>query len=262
MFKIQISAMTAVVGIFYNEEDAEECVKDRPFSNCSIFLLSIWRSIIIHDRPMEASLLVELAVAGIMGQQSHNGVHINRVKTGFYIHVLSEKINALDRIAVPQLPKELEKGCVATEPFLKTGGHKANVANWLKKEGIELEIEGPFCGISWKPFSMGRTEAIKEYLAGIGWKPDTWKFKDITMHSSIKRPLNPKEQRAALDNYMHGLRNTHMGALRLQLLGIKRGTMTPRQVREFLLKKKKVPTGAKLTEESLKDFEGVRLGLS
>lgn len=205
---------------------------------------------------------VESAVAGIMAKQANNGVHVNKVKTGFYIHVLNERIGALDREAVPQLPMELEKGCTATEPFLKSGGYKANVAKWLAQEGIEdLPIEGPFCGISWRPFSMGRTEAIKEYLAGLGWKPDTWKFKDITMHSSIKRPLDDKEQRAALDKYMADMKATNIGRLRMQLLGIKPGTMTPRQVRELLLKKRKVPGGAKLTDESLEKFEGGGIGM-
>lgn len=207
------------------------------------------------------AFLVESAVAGIIAQQAHNGVNINKVKIGFYTHVLSERINALDRIAVPQLPKELEKGCTASEPFLKSGGYKANVSKWLAVEGLEdLPIEGPFCGISWRPFSMGRTEAIKEYLAGLGWKPDTWKFKDLTMHSTIKRPLDKKEQELALEKYMSDLKTSNFGPLRMQILGIKPGTMTKRQVKELLLKKRKVPTGAKLTEESLENFEGGEIG--
>ena len=211
--------------------------------------------------PWIQAFLVESAVAEIMAQQASNGVHVNNVKCGFYIHVLNEKINALDRIAVPQMPRELEKGCTASEPFLKKGGYKDNVSKWLAKEGIQdLPIEGPFCGISWRPFNMGRTEAVKEYLAGLGWKPDTWKFKDITMHSSIKRPLDSKEQDAALEDYMDKLKNTKLGAVRMQMLGIKPGTMTKRQVKEFLLKKKKVPAGAKLTEDSLKNFKGGEIG--
>lgn len=209
----------------------------------------------------EQAFLVESAVAGIMAQQASNGVHLNKVKCGFFIHVLEERIAALDRIAVPQMPLELEKGCVATEPFLKSGGYKKNVLNWLTAEGIlDLPIEGPFCGISWRPFNMGRTEVVKEHLAMLGWKPDTWKFKDITMHSSIKRPLDKKEQEAALENYMQGLKTSAFGPLRMQILGLKPGTMTKRQVKEFLLKKRKVPTGAKLTEESMKDFDGGELG--
>lgn len=208
----------------------------------------------------EQAFLVESAVAGIMAQQAANGVHVNRVKVGFNIHVLAERINALDRIAVPQMPKELEKGCVATEPFLKSGGYKANVAKWLAKEGIEdLPIEGPFCGISWRPFNMGRTEVVKEHLAKMGWKPDTWKFKDITMHTT-KRPLDRKEQELALETYMAELKSSAFGPLRMQILGLKPGTMTKRQVKEFLLKKRKVPAGAKLTEESMKNFDGGELG--
>jgi hypothetical protein len=210
--------------------------------------------------PWKQAFLVESRVAQVMAKQAHQGVMINKVKAGFYIHVLNEKINALDAIAVPMMPRMLEKGFTAQEPFLKSGGYKKNVAEWLAREEIELEIEGPCCGVSWRPFDMGKTEVIKEHLAGLGWVPDTWKFKDITMHSSIKRPLLPDEQKLALDNYMEKLRTTHMGALRMKLLGLKRGTMTAREVREFLLKKKKLPTGAKLTEDSLKTFEGGVIG--
>lgn len=210
--------------------------------------------------PWKQAFLVESKVSEIMSKQADRGVYVNKVKAGFYIHVLTERINALDAIAVPQMPRTLTKGCVATEPFLKKGGYKDNVVKWLAKEGIEdLPIEGPFCGVSWDPFSMGRTEAVKEFLAGeLGWIPDTWKFKDITMHSSIKRPLNPTEQDAALETYLDGLKNTSLGKLRMQLLGIKPGTMTKRQVKELILKKRKVPAGAKLTEESLDRIKDTR----
>lgn len=211
--------------------------------------------------PWKQAFLCESAVASIINVQANNGVRVDTVKAGFYIHVLNEKINALDRIAVPQMPKMLEKGCTATEPYLKSGQLKKNVKTWFEKEGFEMEISGPFCGISWRPFDMGKTEAIKEHLAELGWRPDTWKFKDITMHSSIKRPLNDKELDLALENYMSKLKTTALGRLRMQLLGLKPGTMTKRQVKEFLVKKKKVPTGAKLTEDSLRSFTGGEIGI-
>lgn len=210
--------------------------------------------------PWRQAFFCELAVSSIISKQANNGVQLNKVKTGFYIHVLNEQINALDRIAVPQMPLELEKGCTASEPFLKTGKFKKNVAEWLQKEDLELEISGPFCGVSWRPFDMGRTEAIKEYLVTLGWRPDTWKFKDLLMHQQLKRPLTPEEVDKKVARYMDELKSTNLGKLRLQLLGIKRGTMTAKQVKEFLIKKRKVPAGAKLTEDSLKNFEGGEIG--
>lgn len=211
--------------------------------------------------PWKQAFLVESAVASIMAKQAHTGVHVNKVKAGFYIHVLNERINALDRIAVPQMPKMLGKGCTATEPYKKDGNLKDNVVKWFAKEGVEFEVDGPFCGVSWLPFDMGRTEAIKEYLAGeLGWEPDTWKFIDITMHSTIKRPLNKEEQDARLEKYLDAMRNTNLGRLRMRLLGIKPGTMTKRQVKELLLKKRKVPGGAKLTESSFKAIKDGGIG--
>jgi DNA polymerase family A len=213
--------------------------------------------------PWKQAFILECAVAEIMNKQAHRGVHVNRVKAGFYIHVLEEKILELDRFAVPLMPKMLAKGCTAQEPYTKAGHYKDNVKKWFATEEVDLKPSGGFCGISWVPFDMGKTEAIKEYLAGsLGWEPDTWKFKDITMHTSIKRPLNAKEQDAALDKYMDDLKNTNLGKLRMQMLGIKPGTMTRRQVKELLLKKKKVPGGAKLTESSLGKISGGELGVA
>lgn len=207
--------------------------------------------------------MLECSVAEIMSRQANRGVHVNKVKAGFYIHVLNERILELDRYAVPLMPKMMAKGCTAQEPYLKSGKLKANVVKWFETEGADFKPEGGFCGVSWVPFDMGKTEAIKEYMAGeLGWEPDTWKFKDITMHTSIKRPLNAIEQDAALERYMDELKNTNLGKWRMQILGIKPGTMTRRQVKELLLKKKKVPGGAKLTESSLTRIRGGGLGVA
>lgn len=210
--------------------------------------------------PWKQAFLCESKVAEIMARQANRGVRVNQVKAGFYIHVLNEKILHLDSIAVPQMPKMMVKGCTASEPFLKSGGLKKNVVEWFEKVGFEFEVEGPFCGISWVPFDMGKTEQIKEHLVTLGWMPDTWKFKDLTMHSSIKRPLTPQELDVRLDRYMEEMRTTNLGGIRMRLLGLKPGTMTRKQVKEFLIKKRKVPGGAKLTEESLKGFEGGEIG--
>lgn len=210
--------------------------------------------------PWKQAFLCESKVAEIMARQANRGVRVNQVKAGFYIHVLNEKILHLDSIAVPQMPKMMVKGCTATEPFLKSGGLKKNVVEWFEKVGFEFEVEGPFCGISWVPFDMGKTEQIKEHLVTLGWMPDTWKFKDLTMHSSIKRPLTPQELDVRLDRYMEEMRTTNLGGIRMRLLGLKPGTMTRKQVKEFLIKKRKVPGGAKLTEESLRGFEGGEIG--
>ncbi|AUV61778.1 DNA polymerase I [Pseudomonas phage Bjorn] len=210
--------------------------------------------------PWKQAFMCELSVAEIINKQANTGVHVNKVKAGFYIHVLNERINALDRIAVPQMPPELAKGCTASEPFLKKGGLKANVLNWFEQEGIEFEVSGPFCGVSWRPFDMGRTEAIKEYLVSLGWRPDEWKFRDLTMHAQLKRPLTPAEQDATVEKYMKALKETNLGKLRMEKLGLKPGTMSKRQVKELLLRKRKVPAGAKLTEESMKHFEGGEIG--
>lgn len=198
-----------------------------------------------------------------MGRQAIRGVQLNVPLAQFTIHRLNELILAIDAKAVPMMPLMLEKGCTATAPFKKDGGFKSNVVKWIDKENLQdwsNLVEGPFSGISWRPFDMGKTEAIKEYMAKLGWKPDTWSFRDITMHSAIKRPLTAKEQEDTLQRYMEELRKSNLGYLKQHMLGIKKG-MSYGEVKQLILKKRKVPTGAKLTEDSLKSFDGGELGL-
>lgn len=212
--------------------------------------------------PWKQAFLVESKVAEIIAKQSHRGVYVNKVKAGFYVHVLTEKVLELDRKAVPQMPQMLVKGCTATEPYTKAGALKSNVQKWFDKTGYGFDVDGPFCGVEWAPFDMGKTEAVKEFLAGtLGWVPDTWKFKDLTMHAQLKRPLTPEETKATIERYMIELKKTNLGKIRMQLLGLEPGKMTRKQVFEFLLKKKKVPAGAKLSEESLMKIKGGELGM-
>lgn len=205
------------------------------------------------------ALQCEQGVQEVMTEQAQRGVLLDKIKTSFYIHSLTEQINAIDRVLIPQMPFTLEEGCVATKPFLKTGGYKQNVANWLEAEGIELPIGGPFCGVSWRPFDMGRTEAVKEHLGVLGWRPIEYNWDDITMHSS-KRPLTPPELQATVLRYMTALTKSVFGPMKMAMLGIQRG-MPKQEVINTIIRKRKVPKGPKLDEESLEGFEGGEIGL-
>lgn len=214
------------------------------------------------EQDWKQAFVVECEVASIIAEQAYRGVQFNRIRAGIYLHVLEELILQIDKITVPMMPKMLQRGCIASAPFKKDGTMKKNAKDWLERENIPEDlIEGPFCGISWVPFDMGKTEAIKEHLIKLGWKPDTWKFRDITMHSAVKRPLTPDEQESTLQRYMDDLRTTASGKLRQDMLGLKPGVHTFRDVKQIILKKRKVPTGPKLTESSLEKFEGGELGL-
>lgn len=210
----------------------------------------------------------EQGVQEVMTEQAIRGVLLDKVKTSFYIHSLTEQINAIDRVLIPQMPFTLEEGCLATKPFLKTGQLKQNVVNWLEAEGLgstakdsalRMDIRGPFCGVSWRPFDMGRTEAVKEHLGKLGWVPVEYNWDDITMHSS-KRPLTKEELQATVLRYMATLTKSVFGPMKMAMLGIERG-MPKQQVIDTIIRKRKVPKGPKLDEESLDGFEGGEIGL-
>lgn len=201
----------------------------------------------------------EQEVQSVLTEQAQRGVLLDKIKTGFYIHSLTEKILEIDRLLIPQMPRSLEKGCLATKPFLKSGKLNQNVSNWLEKEGLEMEIRGPFCGVSWIDFDMGRTEAVKEHLGKLGWIPSEYSWDDITMHAS-KRPLTPPELQATVLRYMETLKKSVFGPLKMAMLEINRG-MPKQEVINQIIRKKKVPKGPILTEDSLDGFEGGEIGL-
>ena len=200
--------------------------------------------------------LVESKVADIISRQEKRGVWFDQQRAKFYIHLLTERILKIDLVAVPQMPKILEVSCNVPKPFKKNGDISVACQKWLDQvDGVSPQsIGGPFTGIIWRPFDLGKTGLFKDWLIAQGWKPDTYNIKDITLNSKGER-LTGSELSGALNKYMEGLVKDSTGPHRMQLLGIRRGRDTVKEVKDKLLKVRKLPTSAKITEESLETVE-------
>lgn len=199
--------------------------------------------------------LVESKVADIMSRQEKRGVWFDKQRAQWYIHLLTERILRIDLIAVPQMPKMLRVTGNISKPFKKNGQPSVACEKWLAANGMKLEsIGGPFTGIAFDPFDLGKTGLFKDWLLSQGWKPDQYNVKDITVNSKGDR-LAPDVLRGALNKYIQDLMTSPSGPLRMELLGIKRGQGTMGDVRAKLLKIRKLPMAPKITEESLETLD-------
>lgn len=195
---------------------------------------------------------VETRVADIISRQEKRGVHFDAKRAGWYIHILTERILKIDLVAVPQMPKMLVVGTALNKPFKKNGSPSVLLENWLR-DNPGADVGGPFTRISYEPFDMGKVGLFKDWLLDQGWVPDQWNLKDLTVNSAGKK-LDGDELNRVVNGYMQDLRESKSGPTRMKLLGIKPG-MTRGEVRALLLKKRKVLTAPKITEESLESLD-------
>lgn len=198
--------------------------------------------------------LVESKVADIMSRQEKKGVWFDTQRAQWNIHLLTERILQIDLEAVPQMPKLLRITVNMSKPYKKNGQPSIKCEKWLEENGIPKEVVGgPFTGIAFDPFDLGKTELFKQWLFSQGWKPDQYNTKDITCNTKGER-LRGSDLSASLNAYMEDLLSHPSGPHRMQVLGIRRGRDTSKDVREKLLRIRKVPTSAKITEESLESL--------
>lgn len=202
----------------------------------------------------------ESCVADIIARQEVRGFSFDRQKAQFLIHILSERILKIDLEAVPQMPMLYKQTNTFSKPFKKDRSLGSRVVAWLASEGLpESIIGGPFEAIKWEPFDLGKTGVFKEWLFDQGWVPDQWNIKDLRTNSKGKR-LSDHEIDANVVKYMKELLTSKSGPQRMKLLGIRRGTHTRAEIKAKLLRMGKVPSSAKITEESLDSVE-TELGL-
>ena len=195
---------------------------------------------------------VESRVADIISRQEKHGVYFDARQARWYVHVLTERILKIDLVAVPQMPPLMVVGSPVNKPFKKNGEHSEILKGWLENNP-GVDVGGPFTRVSFQPFDLGKTGLFKDWLLDQGWEPDQYNVKDLTVNSAGKK-LQGDDLNRVLNGYMQDLRESKSGPKRMKLLGIKPG-MTRGDVRALLLKKRKVPTAPKITEESLESVD-------
>lgn len=195
------------------------------------------------------AILVESKVANIMATQERHGVWFDTQRAKWYIHTLTERILAIDRVAVPMMPKMLDVGTPINKPFKKSGQPSVILEKWLESNP-GVSVGGPFTRVEFNDFDLGKVGLFKDWMLNNGWIPDSWNTKNLTLHPATKKRFTPEEQARVLNGYIKDLLETPSGKLRIGLLGIKRGSSIG-DVKLLLLKRKIVPTTPKITESSL-----------
>lgn len=193
------------------------------------------------------ALHVEHRVADIIARQARRGVWFDTQRAKWYIHTLTERILKIDQIAVPLMPKRVIPGRTYNKPFNKNGSHSAHVTKWMCENDC-YDVCGPFSTFTIEDFDFGKVGQFKDWMLKQGWVPDSWNLKDITVDTAGKK-LPQDVLNGILNKYIDGLKTDPSGPERIKLLGIKRGA-TKGDVKALLIKKRKIPTTPKLTEES------------
>lgn len=200
------------------------------------------------------ALEAEHKVASIMSRQAKRGVYFNKTKAQWLVHVLTERILRIDIEAVPQMPKMIVPCGAFSRPFLKSGKPNQRLVSLWERLG-PFEVSGPFSGIEYKQFDLGKTAKFKDWMLEQGWVPDQWNFKDITVGSDGKK-LKGSQLNESINRYIDDLRSSKTGKMRMKMMGIVSGRTTIGEVRRKLERQRKVLTTPKMTEESMDTVQG------
>lgn len=199
------------------------------------------------------AIRVEHAVADIIATQERHGVWFDTRLAKWYIHLLTERILRIDQVAVPLMPRILTVVGNVSKPFLKSGLPSVALERWRGKTGCTQDVGGPFTAIEFLPFDFGKVGLFKEWMLNNGWVPDQWNVKDLTVDSAGKR-LDQDTLNRNINGYIQDLRDSPSGKLRIELLGIPKGSSVG-DVKALLRKRRKVPTTPKITESSLDSID-------
>lgn len=216
--------------------------------------------------------LLEMSIADIISQQSKLGVNFKKRDAAWNVHLLSERIVAIDRVLVPLLPKMMNKGSEYKKPFLISGKLAKFPGIYAENVGLTREeIGGPFTAIWYTPFDTSKSARVKLYMLDNGWIPTEWNTKKMPMKIwSYRKRLersgftkfmdicNPEEREyyntllnGYIDTHFRGKSVNYMRAY-LSALGFHKNGKPPTfaQIKKKLLLSAFWPSSPKITEDS------------
>jgi len=130
-------------------------------------------------------------------KQSEYGWLVDMPHIIFCIRQLSNWINRIDRVLVPQLPSKLEieetrkdgQYNYVKKPYLKSGKPSESLAKWLAAQGLPEDskiVGGQFTRISFRKIDLNSNMETKDYLLSEGWEPLEWNINDEGERTSPK----------------------------------------------------------------------------
>ncbi|MDC1406072.1 DNA polymerase [Akkermansiaceae bacterium] len=196
----------------------------------------------------------EHKVMDIVSRQERYGIKFDKVRAQFLIHSLSEQVLAVDREAVPQLPKMMITGTSYKKVFKLSGKPYAYVEDYCKSVGLDTNlVRGRFSQVYFVDFDMSKTAKVKTVMLDNGWRPTEWNTKDARDFDTLQQRLDWTKDYIKKNFIENDSKKTKDALLRAMKY---RGHRGARELTDYLLELREIPTSPKVTEDSLDSLEG------
>ena len=196
----------------------------------------------------------EHKVMDIVARQERYGINFDKPRAQFLVHSLSEQVLAVDREAVPQLPKMMVMGTTYKKVFKLSGNLMGFVETYCNKVDLDTKlVKGRFSQLYFVDFDMSKSAKVKTIMLDNGWRPTEWNTKD-------PRDFESNQQRLDWTNdYLkkHFITSTSRRSKDALLRAMNyKGHRGIKDLRCYLLELREIPTSPKVTEDSLDSLEG------
>ena len=193
--------------------------------------------------PWIEAFVLESQVAEIITRQTHRGFQFNAAKAEANVReldVLMEQARLLVEPCIP--PKKPTKGamaeyCAPVIQVKKDGSISKQMEKWLEKfngtfETVDTKVIATVFDQQFTlpmhqnsflksvPAKISDTTHIKEWLVTLGWKPSSWKERDLSVDTK-KQKLSPEKYIAAAERYIEQTLDSPFCSFRCERLNIK-----------------------------------------
>lgn len=233
---------------------------------------------------------LEKAVADIITRQKHVGFCFDKELAEKSYKDLCEMMDDIERRVEPLLPpKPITKTnakayCPPKSQFKKDGTLSSHMEKWLEKHGGKIgehytqevgtrvtktlvipksvvvfgkEYRLPMCPdtpvVTEEPMKLSDQTEIKRHLISLGWNPNTWKEKDLTLGTN-KRKLPEDKYREACLRYVEDTLGTEFEKYRCEHLGVEPEALYERLLSHDRGKPLKVLTSPSFTVDADKNL--------
>lgn len=119
------------------------------------------------------AIKMEYYLSHLLSQITRTGWKLDRELAERTLLAVTEELTAADNSFLSTVPLQVKQhGVSVTAPFLKSGGYKKNVIDWM---GDDVNtVAGGFSRVVFEQLNMNSPEQIKEYLLTVGWSPTAW----------------------------------------------------------------------------------------
>lgn len=233
---------------------------------------------------------LEKAVADIITRQKHVGFYFDKELAEKSYKELCEMMDDIERRVEPLLPpKPITKTnakayCPPKSQYKKDGTLSSHMEKWLEKHGGKIgehytqevgtrvtktlvipksvvvfgkEYRLPMCPdtpvVTEEPMKLSDQTEIKRHLISLGWNPNTWKEKDLTLGTN-KRKLPEDKYREACLRYVEDTLGTEFEKFRCEHLGVEPEALYERLLSHDRGKPLKVLTSPSFTVDADKNL--------